>query len=161
MKKSILTIAFSLFFGTTIFAQTPIIKDFRAIIADRSNEFVNLQKALTLDNSAAGFKQYSSKIEDLGFNKNIIINGNRGAQYLVVYDLLAMSKDIKQFFDQISIQYFTEIDAMSKTGNYVVQDYKANDGTLITELKNAAGDKILEYRIKSNEHLLLFVGPKK
>ncbi len=148
-------------FTSTIFAQTPIIKDFRAIIDDRPNEFVNLHKALTADNTAAGFKQYSSIIEDLSFNKNIIINGNRGAQYLVVYDLLPMNKDIKQFFDQISKQYFDEIDAMGKTGKYVVRDYKADDGTLITEVKNATGEKILEYRIKTNEHLLLFVGPKK
>lgn len=161
MKNSILVLALSLMFNSTIFAQTSIINDFRAIIADRSNEFENLQKALTNDNTAAGFKQYSSTIEDLSFNKNIIINGNRGAQYILVYNLLPMSTDIKQFFDQISKQYFEEIDAMAKTGKYVVRDYKSDDGTLITEVKNDTGEKILEYRIKTNEHLLLFVGPKK
>lgn len=161
MKNSTLIFAFSMLFSGTIFCQTAIINDFRAIIADRPNEFVNLQKALTMDNTAAGFKQYSSTIEDLSFNKNIIINGNRGAQYILVYNLLPMSTDIRQFFDQISKQYFEEIDAMAKTGKYVVRDYKSDDGTLVTEVKNDTGDKILEYRIKTNEHLLLFVGTKK
>jgi hypothetical protein len=161
MKKSILSAVVTLIFSASAFAQTPMIKDFRAIIADRPNEFVNLHKALTMDNTAAGFKQYSSTIADLSFNKNIIINGNRGAQYIQVYNILAMSTDIKQFYDEISKQYFAEIDAMAKTGKYVVRDYKANDGTLITELTSDAGEKILEYRIKPNEHMLLFVGPKK
>lgn len=161
MKKLILSAVTAILLSTTATAQTPVIKDFRAIIADRPNEFVNLHKELTTDNAGAGFKQYSSTIADLGFNKNIIINGNRGAQYLVVFNILAMSTDIKQFYDQISKQYFAEIDAMAKTGQFTVEDYKANDGTLITAVKNTASEKILEYRIKPNEHMLLFVGPKK
>jgi hypothetical protein len=43
----------------------------------------------------------------------------------------------------------------------MVRDYKSNDGTLITEVKSSSGDKILEYRIKPTEHLMLIVGPKK
>jgi hypothetical protein len=161
MRKLILSALTAILFSTIATAQTPVIKDFRAIIADRPNEFVNLHKELTSDNTAAGFKQYSSTIADLGFNKNIIINGNRGAQYIQVYNLLAMSTDIRQFYEAISKQYFAEIDAMAKTGQFTVEDYKANDGTLITAVKNSAGEKILEYRLKPNEHTLLFVGPKK
>ncbi len=161
MKQLILSAVATLIITASALAQTPMIKDFRAIIADRPNEFVNLHKALTSDNTAAGFKQYSSKIEDLSFNKNIIINGNKGAQYIQVYNLLAMSTDIRQFYEAISKQYFDEIDAMVKTGQYTVEHYKANDGTLISAVKNIAGEKILEYRLKPNEHMVLFVGPKK
>ena len=161
MKKLIILVLATFIFTVTALAQTPMIEDFRAIIADRPNDFINLQKALVTDNAAAGFKQYSSKIEDLSFNKNIVINGNRGAQYIQVYNLLAMSTDIKQFYDAISKQYFDEIAAMCKTGKFVERNYKANDGTLITEVSSDTGEKILEYRLKPNEHMVLFVGPKK
>lgn len=161
MKKSLLLAVVNIIMAANVWAQTPIIKDFRTIVADRPNEFVNLQKELKIDNVAAGFKEYSSKIENLSFNRNLIINGTRGAQYLVIFNLDAMNQQTKDFFALVSKQYFDEIDAMAKTGKYVVRDYKANDGTLITEVKSDLGEKILEYRIKPNEHLLLFVGPKK
>lgn len=89
MKK--ITTTIFLFITLISFAQTPIIKDFRSIIADRPNEFNNLQKALLNDNAAAGFKEYSSTIQDLSFNRNLIIKGNRGAQYLLIYNLETMN----------------------------------------------------------------------
>lgn len=159
MKKIITTIV--LFTVAISFAQTPIIKDFRSIIADRPNEFKNLQKELLKDNVEGGFKEYSSTIKDLSFNRNLIINGNRGAQYLVIFNLDAMNQETKNFFGLVSKQYFAEIDEMAKSGQYSVRNYTSNSGILITEVNNLAGERILEYRIKPNEHLVLFVGPKK
>lgn len=159
MKKIITTIV--LFIVAISFAQTPIIKDFRAIIADRPNDFQNLQKELLKDNVAGGFKEYSSTIQDLSFNRNLIINGTRGAQYLMIFNLDTMNEETKNFFGLVSKQYFNEIDEMVKSGKYTVRNYTSNSGILITEVKDLAGEKILEYRIKTNEHLVLFLGSKK
>lgn len=160
MKKIITTIVLLCTVAIS-FAQTPIIKDFRSIIADRPNEFKNLQKELLKDNVEGGFKEYSSTIKDLSFNRNLIMNGNRGAQYLVIFNLDAMNQETKNFFGLVSKQYFAEIDEMAKSGQYTVRNYTSNSGILITEVNNLAGERILEYRIKPNEHLVLFVGPKK
>jgi hypothetical protein len=159
MKKMLTAIV--LLITALSFAQTPIIKDFRTIIADRPNEFKNLQKELLKDNVAGGFKEYSSTIPDLSFNRNLIINGTRGAQYLVIFNLDAMNEETKNFFGLVSKQYFAEIADMEKSGKYVVLHYKSDAGILISEVKDLAGEKILEYRIKPNEHLILFLGPKK
>lgn len=160
MKTVFTTI--TLLLSVFIFAQTPIIKDIRTIVADQPNDFMNLRKDLLKDNTATtGTKEYSSTIEDLSINRNLIITGPQGTQYLMIYNTDRMSDDAKNFFALILKQYFAEIEEMGTSGKYVVRHYKSNSGVLISEVKDTSGQKILEYRINGSEHLILFVGPKK
>jgi hypothetical protein len=160
MKKLILSTVVTFLFAVSALAQTPVIKDFRAIVKDIPNQFDNLKKELLQDNTEKNYKIYSSTIADLPISKTLItITQTDGPVYIITFKTETMDAMMLRLFTMIAQQYMKEINEMVATGNYKGRDYKSN-GEDITELTDNNGVKVLEYISAPKEHLLLFYGAK-
>jgi uncharacterized protein YxeA len=155
--KKVLTIIV-LLITTISFAQTPIIKQFREVVKDAPNQFINFQKDLLKDNPEKHNKLYNSKIENTAISSNFISQTEgRGGVYITRFDVANLDGIMLKMFTLISGQYVTELNEMVKSGNYIGRDYQEN-GESITELKDLKGNLAVEYISNEKEHLVMVYG---
>ena len=156
MKNTILIIA--LLFGTvfTSFSQSPIVKDFRKIIADAPSQFNNLQADLFQENG--GNKFYHSTMEKSPIASAYIqVPPNQELpMYIIDYNVSKMSSQMIGMFTLMVNQYLDELNEMVKSGQYQGTDYTTADGRSVTELKNMNNDLVVQYVSDATYHNLYF-----
>jgi hypothetical protein len=139
-------------------AQSPIIKQFREVVKDAPNQFLNFQKDLISDNPEKKNKLYNSKIENTAISSNFIsqTQGKNGV-YIIRFDVSNLDAMMAKMMIAISGQYITELNEMQKSGVYTGRDYQEN-GENITELKDLKGNLAAEYISSPTEHLVMIYG---
>jgi len=156
MKKLLTTIV--LFITAISFAQSPIIKQFREVVKDAPNQFINFQKDLLSDNPEKHNKLYNSTIDDTAISRNFITKteGQNGV-YVIRFDVANLDGMMLKMFLLISEQYIKELNEMEDSGAYTGRDYREN-GENITELKDLKGNVAVEYISSATEHLVMVYG---
>ncbi len=159
MKKTILLIAFLMVGSLSLLAQTPIIADFRKIIADAPSQFNNLQKELTEENTEKGYKFYSTTLEDSPISDAYIQRrDNELPLYVLDYKVSSMNTMMLGLFTNMASQYIAELNEMVKSGNYTGEDYNTDDGRSVTEIKNLNNDIVVQYVSSDTNHTIFFYG---
>lgn len=157
MKNQILFVAFFLMAFSTMFAQSPIIEDFRKIIADGPSQFSNLQSDLFQEND--GFKFYHSTIESSPISTVYIqVKEQELPLYVMDFKVEEISTQMLGLFMNMVEQYIAELNDMVKSGLYTGEDYTTDDGKGVTELRNLNNDIVVQYVSSDTNHDIYFFG---
>lgn len=160
MKNKILIIALLLTTVFTSFSQSPIIQDFRKIIADGPSQFNNLQGDLFQEND--GIKFYHSTIESSPISTVYIqVRGEELPLYVMDFKVEEISTQMLGLFMNMVEQYIAELNDMVKSGLYTGEDYTTEDGRGVTELRNLNNDIVVQYVSSDTNHDIYFFGLSK
>lgn len=155
MKKALFIIALVIFNFAKISAQSPIINDFRKIVAERTTAFKNLQGELLQDNVEKGVKIYSTTIGNSVICKAFITHSNTlGGTFIMVFNVQEMDVMKLKIFTNMAQQYIAELNDMVKTGNYKGRDYNEESNT-ITEITDLSGNVVVKYVSNDKEHMIM------
>ncbi len=157
MKKLLLIAIFFCAIGQ-VSAQSPLINEFRTIVAERATGFKNLQKELLQENVEKQVKIYNSSIGQSSICRALITNSQQeGATFLLIYNVETMDGMMIKLFTNMAQQYVTELNDMVKSGQYKGRDY--NDGAdSITEVTDLDGKVVAQYVSNSADHMILVFG---
>lgn len=157
MKTKILIIALLITPIFNTFSQTPIIQDFRKIIAEAPSHFNTLQTDLFQEND--GYKFYHSSIEASPISTVYIQTSEEEVPiYVIDFNVEAMSAQMIGLFMNMVEQYIDEINEMVKSGQYTGEDFNTEDGRSITEIRNLNNDIVVQYLSNSTNHSIYFFG---
>lgn len=156
MKNKILIIALLFATSFTSFSQSPIITEFRKIIADAPAQFNNLKGDLFQENG--GNKFYHSNMEDSPIATSYIQQppNQELPMYIIDYNVSKMDSQMIGLFSMMVNQYLDELNEMVKSGQYKGTDYTTSDGRSVTELKNMNNDLVVQYVSDATFHNLYF-----
>lgn len=148
-------VAILLFVVTLANAQSPIIQEFRNILADAPNKFESFKVDKLSENTEKNYQYYSSNIKELPFSTTRIVSkpNNEQSIYLIKYNVKNLDGMMLNIFTNISTQYMTEINDMVKSGKYTGRDLK--DGTDgVTEILDLNGKHIVDYISNADDHYI-------
>ncbi len=158
MNKLLIIIAVVLFNISTASAQSPIIKDLREVIAQRSTSFTNLQKELVQDNTEKGVKAYMGSLGQSSIcNAYVTQSATQGSMYVYLFNLENMDVMQTKIFTEMAQQYITELNDMVKTGNYKGRDYREGD-SLVTEITDLNDNVVVQYVSSPVDHMIMVHG---
>jgi hypothetical protein len=141
---------------SSLLAQTPIIVDFRKIIADGPNQFNNLNKGFMEEDAAGGIKYYYSNLTDSPISQSYIQqNEKQTPMYVLDYNVTTMDSMMLGLFTNMVGQYMAEMNAMINSGMYKASEYD-DGGRSVTEIKNLNDDLVVQYVSDLDRHTIFF-----
>ena len=153
MKKILLLllVVTSIQFSAT--AQSPVIKEFRALLQSAKTNFKDDIGEKIEEDTANNLAYYKTKKADFSVISSFIIHQltNDGNTYVINYNVKDADANTLVLIMHIVDLYIDELNAMIKTGNYTGRDYNTDDGMSVSEIKDLNGNHILNY--KSNKEV--------
>lgn len=155
MKQLSLLLAFILVLSGTVRAQdspAPIIKDLRTLVESGRTNFRNEVGALLEVDTPDHIAVYKTVKESAGAITAIMqpLDGGRRV-YMIRYELKDISTDMLLMMNRFVNLYIDELNTMVKSGKYTGSDGTDTNGTAVTEINDAAGNHVLDY--KSNKDM--------
>ena len=142
----------------------PVIKELRNIIADAPNAFDSFLGDANGRDEASGTTFYKTKNEAaVSIAQSFVMHkeatGHR--TFILRYNVKNMDAMMLRLMLIMTQKYVDEMNAMIKSGNYTGRDYTASDGSLITEVNDLKGNKILDYQSAADQQMVIVYCTKK
>ena len=154
MKKNLFLLLLTLILGSTASqAQSPAIKELRALVEEAPMKFETQLGEVDKENNGLVYYKTKNKSGDVSF---IVKNKTGNHQYYMIYNLDPddMSFKLKKM---LMDQYVTELNAMVKTGNYKGTDV-VQDGNNVTRITDLAGNRVVDLQSTSSNFFVIVYG---
>lgn len=156
--NKILLITFLILTATAVNAQSPLITNFRQVIAQRDTNFKSLQQDMVQDNFEKGVKVYNGSLGQSYICNAVITQSTaQGVMYVFIYNIKDMDTMQLNIFSTMAQQYITELNDMVKTGNYKGRDSEEGEN-MVTEITDLNGKIVVQYASSPIDHMILVHG---
>lgn len=163
MKKLLLTLSCCIASILSVYAQdaAPIVKELREVIGGAASSFQSFRGEQIEADSTNGIVYYKSAHKPEASNAGHFLIENIKTKhrfYLIRYELKSMDVMQLRIMTVMAQKYMDELNAMVKTGKYTGRDYKNAEGADVTEIKDAAGNNVVDYQSSAEQQMLIVYG---
>ena len=154
MKKNLFLLLLTLVLGSTASqAQSPAIKELRALVEEAPMKFETQLGEVDKENDGLVYYKTKNKSGDVSF---IVLNKTGRYQYYMIYNLDPNDMSFK-LKTMLMGQYITELNAMVKTGKYKGSDL-VQDGNNVTRITDLEGNRVVDLQSTSSNFFVIVYG---